>query len=74
MSLELGPAQEKAFVKVKAELTAPTVLALYDPQADTKISDDAFSHGLYRYCAFTEKPTRMVTSGLHFPSNVRDRD
>ena len=41
-----GPAQEEAFVKVKAELTAPTVLALYDPQADTKISADASSHGL----------------------------
>ena len=41
-----GPAQEEAFVKVKAELTAHTVLALYDPQADTKISADASSHGL----------------------------
>ena len=41
-----GPAQEEAFAKVKAELTAHTVLALYDPQADTKISADASSHGL----------------------------
>ena len=41
-----GPAQEEAFVKVKAELTAHTVLALYDPQAETKISADASSHGL----------------------------
>ena len=41
-----GPAQKEAFVKVKAELTAPTVLALYDPQADTKVSADASSHGL----------------------------
>ena len=41
-----GPAQEEAFVKVKAELTAHTILALYDPQADTKISADASSHGL----------------------------
>ena len=32
-----GPAQGEAFVKVKAELTAHTVLALHDPQADTKI-------------------------------------
>ena len=31
---------------MKAELTAHTVLALYDPQADTKISADASSHGL----------------------------
>jgi len=41
-----GPAQEEAFAKVKAELTAHTVLALYDPQADTKVSADASSHGL----------------------------
>ena len=41
-----GPAQEEAYVKVKAELTALTDLALYDPQADTKISVDASSHGL----------------------------
>ena len=41
-----GPAQEETFAKVKAELTAHTVLALYDPQADTKISADASSHGL----------------------------
>ena len=41
-----GPAQEEAFVKVKAELTAHSVLALYDPRADTKISADASSHGL----------------------------
>ena len=41
-----GPAQEESIVKVKAELTAHTVLALYDPQADTKISANASSHGL----------------------------
>ena len=40
------PAQEEVFVKVKAKLTAPTVLALHDPQADTKISADVPSHGL----------------------------
>ena len=38
-----GPAQEEAFVKVKAKLTAHTVLALYDPHADAA---DASSHGL----------------------------
>jgi len=41
-----GPAQEESFAKVKAELTSHTILALYDPQADTKISADASSHGL----------------------------
>ena len=41
-----GPAQEESFAKVKTELTTQTVLALYDPQANTKISADASSHGL----------------------------
>ena len=40
-----GPAQEEVFSKVKVELTAHVVLDLYDPQADTKISADATSHG-----------------------------
>ena len=67
-----GPAQEEAFVKVKAKLTAHTVLALYDPQADTKISADASSQA---WCyTFAEKSTGMETSSLCFPSNVRDRD
>ena len=71
-----GPDQEKAFVKVKAELTAHTVLAMYDPQADTKISADASSHGLgavflqknkqewrpvdYASCAMSETETRYA--------------
>ena len=46
MSLELEPAQEEFFAKVKAELTTHTVLAFPDPQADTKIPADASFHGL----------------------------
>ena len=38
--------QERAFAQLKAELSRPTVLALYDPQADTKVSADVSSHGL----------------------------
>ena len=38
--------QEDAFMNIKAELTKPTVLALYNPKAATKISADASSHGL----------------------------
>ena len=41
-----GPDQERAFSELKSELTRPTILALYDPQAETKISADASSFGL----------------------------
>ena len=41
-----GPAQDKAFMDVKEELSKPSVLALYDPNAETKVSADASSFGL----------------------------
>ena len=41
-----GPVQSLAFEKVQEELIKPTVLALYDPAAPTKVSTDASSHGL----------------------------
>ena len=41
-----GPAQEQAFARVKEELTKPTVVVMYDPEAPTKISADTSSHGL----------------------------
>ena len=41
-----GEAQDQAFSRVKMELSRPTVLALYDPQAETKVSADALSFGL----------------------------
>ena len=40
------PAQDQAFAKVKEELTKPTVLALCNPQARTKVCVDASSYGL----------------------------
>ena len=39
-----GPAQDDTFDKVKQELTKPTVLALYDPQANTKICANASAY------------------------------
>ena len=41
-----GFAQEEAYQLVKEELSKPTVLALYDPQADSTISADSSSYGL----------------------------
>ena len=41
-----GADQECAVAEVKAELAQPTVLALYDPEAEMKILADASSFGL----------------------------
>jgi hypothetical protein len=41
-----GPNQEKAFARIKTELTKPTILSMYDLEADTIVSADASSHGL----------------------------
>ena len=41
-----GPDQERAFSEVKAVIAHPTILALYDPLAPTKVSADASSFGL----------------------------
>ena len=51
-----GSAQEEAFKKVKEELTKPTVLALYNPNAKTKIRADASAYGLgASYCSITRE-------------------
>ena len=39
-------AQQQAFTGIKKALSQPTVLCIYDPNAETKISADASSHGL----------------------------
>ena len=41
-----GQPQQDSFEQVKLELTRPTVLAPYDPNAPTKISADASAYGL----------------------------
>ena len=57
-----GPAQKEAFAKVKDKLTKPTILALHDLAAETKISADASTYGLpdhmrvQTYCRKVENP------------------
>ena len=41
-----GPSQTKAFTDIKEKLTNVPLLALYDPQSETKVSADASSFGL----------------------------
>ena len=41
-----GPEQEKAFGRVKEELVKPITFALYNPEAETKVSADASSFRL----------------------------
>ena len=41
-----GPTQDEAFKEIKAELARPTTLALYKPDAPTKICADASAYGL----------------------------
>ena len=46
-----GQVQEESFARVKAEIAKPTVLALFDVNADVKVSADASSFGLgLPYC------------------------
>ena len=42
----LGPTQDTAFKAIKAKLARPTTLALYSPDAPTKIAADASAYGL----------------------------
>ena len=41
-----GPSQEDAFAKVRAELVTTRVLAMHNPEGDTKSSADVSSYGL----------------------------
>ena len=45
-TFQWGPNQTEAFAKIKDKLTTSSILALYDPTADTKVSADASAFGL----------------------------
>ena len=45
-SFQWGPSQTEDFARIKEKLTTPSILAWYDPTADTKVSADASSFGL----------------------------
>ena len=58
---------------LKTELTQPTVLALYDPAARSKVSADALSFGLEAVSLCTEKQHRwMETCNLRSAFPFRD--
>ena len=52
--------QEEAFTLIKTELTNPTILTLYNPKAEIKISADASSHGLGAVLLQLEESWRPV--------------
>ena len=41
-----GHTQDQAFANIKSELSRPTILTLYDPAKETKVTADASSYGL----------------------------
>ena len=49
-----GPEQQRAFEQIKADLTRVPLLALYDPNKETKIAADASSFGLGRFLQLQE--------------------
>ena len=63
-----GPTQEQAFSRIKEELAQPTVLALYNPQAPTKVSADASSYGLgavlMHKCGTSWKPIAFASRSM----------
>ena len=46
LSFQWGPNQSTAFDKIKETLIRPSILTLYNPVADTKVSAGASSFGL----------------------------
>ena len=64
-----GPEQSNAFASVKEELSKPTILALYDPEAPTILSADASSYGLGAVATSTEirraEETRRLRITVH---------
>ena len=63
-----GPEQDRAFSNVKEELSKPTTLVLYNPEAELKISADASSFGLgavlFQQAGSTWKPVAYASRAM----------
>ena len=65
--------QEEAFTNIKTELTNPTILALYNPQTEMKISVDTSSHGLGVVLLQLEESWQPVAYALRALANTKSR-
>ena len=63
-----GPPQQKAFEEIKSILTTAPVLALYDPNRETKISADASSFGLGGVLLHKQDDQTWRPCHVHIPS------
>lgn len=68
-----GPSQEEAFNNVKEELSKPTTLALFNPDAELKISADACIFVWSRSSALSTGREQLETRGLCIQIDVRNR-
>ena len=63
-----GPQQDLAFASIKVELVKPTIPALYNPQAPTKVCADASSYGLgavlMQKCQSEYKPVAYASQSM----------
>ena len=72
--MALEDVQEKAFADVMKELSRPTILALYDLEAETKVTADTWSFGLGAVIMHKQDSQwKPVAYALHSMSETEQR-